>query len=371
MSNFKIHQKQARQANATNNLVPLKIFKAPTNVLSCYRCGFLALKRKDQPRHDCQFEDQVPGPVGENNQPDDVSSHHSSSDDHSPRKRRRHYIEPGSEIPAPEYFDPSFSVPKCSNFYYMRQNNLTLKIECHEQATSDHKTRCKARYGSTQETEDWCKQSNNKINFLHLMMDFLLSPTMRDSFSTVFNTKLSKLSSNEDWLVENPKSVRGVQITKANNSESYLISTNNSTRIISMERQHFIEIAGPFASRRQLENRLKILRRMNIQVPSNLRYSLAHSRDQVRRFSRIIEYDEYRSSIDPKWSACISFTAEGLENYLNELIMESTIFDYTRSMTVAIDAGKSYLKASLILNTPKHKMSHDYQGNILFYLTLI
>ena len=202
-------------------------------------------------------------------------------------------------------------------------------------------------------------------------MDFLLSPTMRDSFSTVFNTKLSKLSSNEDWLIENPKSVRGVQITKANNSESYLISTNNSTRIISMEKQNFIELSGPFSSRRQLESRLKLLRRMNIQVPSNLRYSLANSRDQVRRFSRIIEYDEFRSSVDPNWSACICFTADGLENYLNELIMESTVFDYSTSMTVAIDGGKNYLKASLILNTPKHKMSHDYQGKIKFYLSYL
>ena len=358
ISNFRVHEKCIRNEN--DIMVPLKIFKIRTNVLICRRCNHLAVKRKRQPRHDCIFGSQSQQVIHDAAPQNDSIFSVPSSDEESPTKRSRRSFDSNCS----ETQIPPTNIQKCKNYYYLRQNELSMKIECNERATEEHRMTCRARFGTTRESEKWCEQSNNRNNFMHVAMDFLLSPLMRGSFSTVFNTKLSKMSSNEDWLVEKSKSVRGVQITKPNCGSSYFISTSKATKIISANEYDIRELAGPFASRRQFENRLQILRRMQIQVPPNMRRCLAACRDQIRRYSQIIEFNTFRSSIDPNWSALVVFTPDGLENYLNELIMESTIFDYSTSLTVAIDAGKSFLKASLILNTPKHKLSHDYQGKV-------
>ena len=228
---------------------------------------------------------------------------------------------------------------RCTNAFYIEHDNLSMRIECKELATPNHRYTCKARYGSGHSSEDWIGQNHNRLMFLHTLFGFTMSPKMNGDFATVFNTALAKISTGPEWKVETLQSVSNVRVTKCHDGEAILISTTRGTKIISSECGDIRELAGEYSSRRQFEEKLKILRKMNFRVPKNMRRSLASSREQIRKMSEIKEFSDFGSSVADDWSALVCFSRVGIESYLNQLIMESPAFDFCNSLSIAIDAG--------------------------------
>lgn len=344
MANFKVHEISSVPGarNNSSNLFPLYLFKRKTNVLACKRCHFITLNRKNETQHNCIYSqedniiDENPSASDPIRYDDELSTQ--SSDAGSPRKRQ--CLHDLSSDRNPFENEPSSSTyPRCTNSYYMEHENLSMRIECKELATPEHKSLCKARFGSGYSSEDWIEQNRNRVMFLHAMFGFLMCSKMKGDFATIFNTAMAKINSDDNWTVETSRSVSNVRITKYHDGESFLISTARGTKIISTDFGDIRELTGQYSSRRQLEQKLKILRRMNFKVPKNMRRSLAASREQVRNYSEINEYSNFGSSIANDWSALISFSREGLVNYLDQFIMESPAFDYSDSISIAIDSG--------------------------------
>ena len=344
MTNYKVHEISMNPGyrNHSSNLFPLNLFKTKTNVLACRRCNHITLNKKNQSEHNCIYHQQEEiiqeNHLGPDRIQDDDDNSTQSSNSSSPRKRQCH-DDLSSGHPPHENEQSSSSYRKCSNAFYLEHNNLSMRIECNEIATPQHKFSCAARFGSGHLSEDWIEMSHNRVMFLHTVFGFSMSPKMHGDFATVYNTALGKMASDNEWQVETCKSVSNVRITKCHDGESLLISTARGTRIISSECGDIRELAGDTVSRRQFEQKLKILRKMNFKVPKNMRRSLATSREQIRNYSQIVEYSNFGSSVANDWSALICFSRDGLEEYLNQLIMESTAFDHCNSITIAIDAG--------------------------------
>ena len=365
MLNFKVHKilSAPGRGNASSNLFPVQIFKTKTNILSCRRCNFITLKKRNA-KHDCIYDDsnqedpsQDSNPEGpsQDSNPEDPSQDTNpedqsqdspsnaddtstvSSDAASPNKRQC-FNDLSYQSP-PENEPSSSNFQRCSNAYYLQHGNLSMRIECHEIATPHHRVTCQARFGSGYASEKWVDQEHNRNMFLHYVLEFVMASKMRGSFAKVFNTALAKLESTDQWKVETSRSTANVQISTWRNNGSFLISSGRGTKIISSDTGIIRELTGEYSSRRQFEQKLKVLRRMNIKLPKNMRRSLASSRDQIKRYSEIIEFSNIGSSVCRDWSALVCFTRSGLEDYLNQLIMESQAFDYSNSLSIAIDAG--------------------------------
>ena len=344
MANFKVHKISSLPGTRNNslNLFPLNLFKTKTNVLACRRCNHIVLNRRNQTVHNCIYDQQdeivEENPLAPDAILNEDESSTQSSDSASPSKRQCFDdLSPGHN-PNQNQASSSF-YPRCSNSFYMENDNLSMRIECKELATPEHLQTCRARFGSGNKSQEWIEKDHNRIMFLHTVLQFSMSPAMCGDFATVFNTALGKMTSDDEWKVQSAQSVSNVRVTRCHDGESLLISTGRGTKIISSESENIRELADHYSSRRDFEKKLKILRKMNIRVPKNMRRSLASSRDQVRRYSEVLEFSKFGSSVANDWSALICFTRDGLEDYLNQLIMESAAFDYADSISIAIDSG--------------------------------
>ena len=344
------------------NLHTLKLFNLKTNLDFCPSCSHLEISSKSSKRkaHECpnlpaqnapqapdqppyqapdQASDQVLDQASNISQdlPNDLVSEASSSS-YEPREKRSRQFE-----------DDSCEYERCKNIYYIGHGEFSMALTCNQMATPSHQQKCKIRYGSSSEKdESWTATKKNRECFINLVLDVLMKENMRDEFCTVLNRKIDRLQS-EDWVVQKKQSLKSVTIAKPLTSNWSVVSMNRASRHIQSSQSAIREMIGGLSSRRQLETKLSIMRRLNLPVPSNMRQSLAESRQMVKGFAQISEYSEFPSSLTPKWSCCVHFSSLGIENYLHQFINMSSAFDYTSGLCVAVDSGKNYLKVTEFL----------------------